>query len=51
MALRSVTAGEDVILACGMILLVLKDGMPEYRRYIAAMRYSFFLITLPARVG
>ncbi|KAK7060439.1 hypothetical protein VNI00_001204 [Paramarasmius palmivorus] len=48
MALRSVTAGEDVILACGMILLVLKDGMPEYR---ATRRMISRLIFLAANTG
>ncbi|KAK7060438.1 hypothetical protein VNI00_001203 [Paramarasmius palmivorus] len=48
MALRSVTAGEDVILACGMILLVLKDGMPEYR---STRRMMSRLIFLTANTG
>ncbi|KAF5346679.1 hypothetical protein D9758_013233 [Tetrapyrgos nigripes] len=31
MSLRAVSAGEDVILAAGMVVMVLKNGMTEYK--------------------
>ncbi|TFY56447.1 hypothetical protein EVG20_g8920 [Dentipellis fragilis] len=43
-SLRSVTAAEDIIIAASMIILVLKEGLPEFRS-TRRMVYRLILVT------